>query len=81
MKTRRSQTTITNLRWGAFVFILLILVIQVMPRAWGQRGQRVGPDALGDGRGAEGLSRRPSRQSRSAINAAARAAPSVSTGR
>src|SRR5947209_6685592 len=41
MKTRRSQTTITNLRWGAFVFILLILVIQVMPRAWGQRGQRV----------------------------------------
>src|SRR2546430_14513880 len=41
MKTRRSQTTITNLRWGAFVFILLILVIQVMPRAFGQRGQRV----------------------------------------
>src|SRR5436309_13367312 len=41
MKTRRSQTTITSLRWGAFVFILLFLVIQVMPRAWGQRGQRV----------------------------------------
>src|SRR5205814_1476081 len=37
----RSQTTITNLRWGAFVFILLILVIQVMPRVFGQRGQRV----------------------------------------
>src|SRR5438477_258135 len=41
MKARRSQTTISNLRWGAFVFILLILVIQVMPRAFGQRGQRV----------------------------------------
>src|SRR3989440_1721119 len=39
---KRTITTITkSLRWGAFVFILLFLVIQVMPRAWGQRGQRV----------------------------------------
>src|SRR5207302_1930455 len=41
MKKRRITTITKSLRWGAFVFILLFLVIQVMPRAWGQRGQRV----------------------------------------
>src|SRR5256714_10059451 len=41
MKKRRITTITKSLRWGAFVLILLILVIQVMPRAFGQRGQRV----------------------------------------
>jgi len=41
MRKQRSTTIITNFRWVTFVFILLFLVIQVMPRALGQRGRGV----------------------------------------
>src|SRR5947208_935280 len=41
MKKQRTTTTITNFRWGAFFIVLLFLVIQVMPRALGERGQQV----------------------------------------
>src|SRR5438552_5976754 len=40
MKTRRTTTIIKNFRWGTFAFVLLFLVIQMMPRALGQRAQR-----------------------------------------
>ncbi len=41
MKKQRTPTIITTFRWGAFFVVLLLLGIQVMPRALGQRGERV----------------------------------------
>ena len=40
MNKRTTSTLMTRLRWGAFFLVLLFLVIQVMPRALGQRGQQ-----------------------------------------
>ncbi len=40
MKKQKTTTIITNLRWRALFVVLLFLVIQMMPRALGQRGQR-----------------------------------------
>jgi len=40
MNKRTTSTITTRLRWGAFFLVLLFLVIQVMPRALGQRGQQ-----------------------------------------
>src|SRR6266700_3693633 len=40
MNKRTTITLMTHLRWGAFFLVLLFLVIQVMPRALGQRGQQ-----------------------------------------
>src|SRR6266566_6362115 len=40
MNKRTTSTLMTHLRWGAFFLVLLFLVIQVMPRALGQRGQQ-----------------------------------------
>jgi N-acetylneuraminic acid mutarotase len=37
IKKQRTRTIITAFRWGSFFVVLLILVIQVMPRAFGQR--------------------------------------------
>src|SRR5215813_855417 len=40
MKTQRSTTIITTFRWSALLVALLFLGIQVLPRAFGQRGQQ-----------------------------------------
>src|SRR6266568_8810474 len=40
MNKRTTSTLMTRLRWGAFFLVLLFLVIKVMPRALGQRGQQ-----------------------------------------
>src|SRR5437879_12383450 len=37
MNTQTTTTIATRLRWGAFFLVLLFLVIQVIPRAVGQR--------------------------------------------
>src|SRR5437773_5397133 len=37
MNKQTTTTIITRLRWGAFFLVLLFLVIQVIPRARGQR--------------------------------------------
>src|SRR5437879_8380787 len=37
MNTQTTTTIATRLRWGAFFLVLLFLVIQVIPRALGQR--------------------------------------------
>src|SRR6266513_2927868 len=41
MKKQRTRTIITAFRWGSFFVVLLILVIQVMPRALGQRDIKI----------------------------------------
>ena len=37
MNTQTTTTLTTRLRWGAFFLVLLVLVIQVIPRVLGQR--------------------------------------------
>src|SRR5438270_11700885 len=37
MNTQTTTTLTTRLRWGAFFLVLLFLVIQMIPRALGQR--------------------------------------------
>jgi hypothetical protein len=41
MNKRTTSTITTRLRWGAFFLVLLFLVIQVMPRALGQRVSKI----------------------------------------
>ena len=40
MKKQRTTITILNLRWGAFLVVLVFFGIQIMPRVLGQRTQR-----------------------------------------